>query len=184
MTTYLIQNTTLSSLADAIRNKTGKSESFTPAQMISEINNLSLNNNEREKEIVACTISNYINSDISKVGSYAFYNYSALTSVNLPNCSYVGSYAFCACLALTSINLPNCLYVGRSAFYGCSALTSVIILTSSVPVLQNSGVFYYTPLENSFYLGYYGSIYVKSSLLTSFKNATNWSYFSNRFVGI
>jgi hypothetical protein len=33
-------------------------------------------------------------------------------------------------------------------------------------------------------LGYFGSIYVPTSLLASYKTANNWTYFSSRFVGV
>jgi hypothetical protein len=36
----------------------------------------------------------------------------------------------------------------------------------------------------SSYLGYYGSFYVKESLLASWQAANNWSMYSERFVGL
>lgn len=45
-------------------------------------------------------------------------------------------------------------------------------------------IFYNTPMSSSTYLGYFGSIYVPSSLLNSYKTATNWTFYSNRMVGI
>jgi len=55
---------------------------------------------------------------------------------------------------------------------------------TSVPTLVNSNAFYSTPISNSTYIGTYGSIYVKSSMLNAFKTAQTWSAFSNRIVGI
>jgi len=55
---------------------------------------------------------------------------------------------------------------------------------TDVPTLSNSNVFSYTPVVDSSYIGTYGSIYVKSSMLDSFKTATNWSLYSNRMVGV
>jgi hypothetical protein len=45
-------------------------------------------------------------------------------------------------------------------------------------------VFDSTPMTKTSYLGYYGSIYVPSSLLASYKTATNWATYSSRMVGI
>lgn len=89
----------------------------------------------------------YYNNRVSMVGGYAFYSYSNLTSVNLPNCISVGvnafahcdsltyvklllckslmSYAFSNAFLLQSISLPNCLYVGNAAFAFCSTLKSI-----------------------------------------------------------
>jgi hypothetical protein len=46
----------------------------------------------------------------------------------------------------------------------------------------NSNAFSSTPI-GGYGLGA-GSIYVPTSLLTSYQTATNWTYFSSRFVGI
>ena len=50
----------------------------------------------------------------------------------------------------------------------------------------SSYVFAYTPISGSTTStgGVYGSIYVPTSLLTTYKNATNWVTLSARIVGI
>ena len=54
---------------------------------------------------------------------------------------------------------------------------------SSVCQLLNSSAFYSTPIGGySAEAGTYGSIYVPSSLVASYKAATNWTYFSSRIV--
>ena len=58
-------------------------------------------------------------------GDYAFYNCTALTSVDLPSATSIGSYAFSNCKALTSIDLPLATTIDDMAFYNCTALTSV-----------------------------------------------------------
>jgi len=55
------------------------------------------------------------------------------------------------------------------------------LLGSSVPSI-GAEIFKYTPITSSIYLGYYGSIYVLSSMLNSFKTATNWVTISDRIV--
>lgn len=50
---------------------------------------------------------------------------------------------------------------------------------------MNSNAFSSTPIGGyRTYAGQYGSIYVPTSMLTTYKTASNWSYFSSRFVGI
>lgn len=136
--------------------------------------------------------------------SYAFMNCSKLTSISLPqvtsiqdqvfmscaklsfisspNVTTIGSYAFGACFALTSISLPNITTIDSYAFRSCSALTSIYILTSTVPSLGGSTVFYATPIFSSTYTGSFGSIYVLSSMVSVFKAATNWSRISARIT--
>jgi hypothetical protein len=56
---------------------------------------------------------------------------------------------------------------------------------SSVCKLSHSNAFTSTPIGGySASAGTYGSIYVPASLLTAYKTATNWTYFSSRFVGV
>ena len=62
-----------------------------------------------------------------KIGGYAFYNCSRLTSLTLPaNITEIGDGAFSVCCRLTSLNLPaGITEIGSSAFSGCSELTSL-----------------------------------------------------------
>ena len=62
-----------------------------------------------------------------KIGKYAFYGCSGLTSLNLPaGITEIGEGAFYQCSGLTSLNLPDGITsIGDNAFEGCSGLTSL-----------------------------------------------------------
>ncbi len=62
-----------------------------------------------------------------KIGKYAFYGCSRLTSLNLPaGITSIGSSAFEGCSGLTSLTLPaGITSIGDYAFSGCSGLTSL-----------------------------------------------------------
>ena len=64
-----------------------------------------------------------------KIGDYAFYNCSRLTSLNLPDgITEIGENAFAHCSGLTSLTLPaGITSIGEYAFYGCSGLTSLTL---------------------------------------------------------
>ena len=69
------------------------------------------------------------NAPITKIGDWAFYDCSNLTSVTIPDrVTKIGSYAFKTCINLTSITIPDSVTtIGYAAFSGCSSLTSVTI---------------------------------------------------------
>ena len=64
-----------------------------------------------------------------KLGDYAFYGCSGLTSLTLPSgVTSIGYRAFEGCSGLTSLTIPSGVTeIGSSAFYGCSGLTSLTI---------------------------------------------------------
>ena len=73
-----------------------------------------------------------IESGATTIGNSAFYECSAITSVNIPDgVEDIGFYAFCGCTKLASVTLPNSLkFVGWYAFSDCPALTSVTVPNS------------------------------------------------------
>ena len=64
-----------------------------------------------------------------KIGDYAFYNCSSLTSVTIGNgVTSIGGWAFSRCSGLTSVTIGNGVTsIGSYAFSGCSNLTSITI---------------------------------------------------------
>ena len=64
---------------------------------------------------------------VTSIGSYAFQNYSGLTSLTIGNSvTSIGSYAFQSCSGLTSVTIGNSVTsIGSYAFQGCSGLTIV-----------------------------------------------------------
>jgi hypothetical protein len=119
----------------------------------------------------------------TSIGSWAFVSCTSLTSISFPECTSIGSSAFYGCTSLTSISFPECTSIGNSAFYNCTKLASLYFMGNTVPTLGRYA-FDNTPLSRSTYIGEYGSIYVRSDKLNSFKTATNWSRYSARMVGV
>ena len=115
----------------------------------------------------------------------AFYNASSLNYVSLPAVTNLNNSAFVYCRALQSISLPKISTINMYAFSACYKLTKIYLMNSSICKLPYSNAFMSTPIGGySKSAGTYGSIYVPASLLTSYKTATNWTYFSSRFIGI
>lgn len=93
-----------------------------------------------------------IESDITHIGDYAFWNFNSLTAVSIPatvktigvssfagcnslvsvtipeGAEEIGDNAFNECHALTSVNLPNSLKsIGGRAFFYCNELRTIVI---------------------------------------------------------
>ncbi|MCI5904580.1 MAG: leucine-rich repeat domain-containing protein [Oscillospiraceae bacterium] len=65
-------------------------------------------------------------SEVTNIGTYAFYYCSKLTSINLSACTSIGDYAF-ANTSLEKIILNLCESIGIRAFYFCNKLETAII---------------------------------------------------------
>lgn len=135
-----------------------------------------------------CTNASYISLPVlEKIsGSGVFANCSKIQSVTLPICSIISAITFRSCLSLRMASFPKLTsFTSTSNFMGCVNLISLYLMNSIVTTLSNSNAFSSTPIGGySTSAGIFGSIYVPSSLLTQYQTATNWSYFSSRFVGI
>lgn len=106
-----------------------------------------------------------------------------LNDVSIPKCSFVNQAAFRSCANLSRISIPMCEnIIGSSVFANCTTLEKVVLMSESVCLLSRTNAFASTPISNSSYLGYFGSIYVPASLVDSYKAATNWSAYADRIT--
>ena len=130
------------------------------------------------RKLVDKTVAS-VTSDASSVGSYAFRNCSALTTVDLPLVTSIGGNAFNGCSNLTTVDLPLVTSVGSYAFYNCKALTTVILRSETMCTLSNVNAFNSTPIKSGT-----GYIYVPSALVDSYKADSKWSTYANQFRAI
>ena len=88
-------------------------------------------------------------SGVTEIGEDAFWGCSGLTSITLPSgVTEIGDYAFDSCSGLTSITLPSGVTeISESAFYNCSGLTS-ITLPSSVTKIGETAFSYCSGLTS------------------------------------
>ena len=145
---------------------------------------------------VAASIGNYAFCQCSQltaasfpaavnIGVSAFCQCSQLTAVSFPAAVSIGISAFCQCSRLTTVSFPVAESIGSNAFSRCYTLVSLYLMSPSVASLARSNAFSSTPIAGySASTGQVGSIYVPASLLASYQAATNWTYFSSRFVGV
>lgn len=128
MAEYLIQSETLTSIADAIRTKTGGTGTLSPSQMASEIEGISASgeNHDMEDALIVKTVSgDYRNDRVTSIGTYAFGYCSSLVSVDFPVVTSISNQAFYMCRSLTNISFPMAKSIGTQAFGYCSVLASI-----------------------------------------------------------
>ena len=77
----------------------------------------------------------FICTSNDKLGDYAFYGCSGLTSLTIPSgVTKIGCYALSSCIGLTSLTLPSSVTaIGSQAFNACSELTSIYAYMEKLP---------------------------------------------------
>ena len=91
---------------------------------------------------------NDIEYSVLKIGDYAFFYCTGLTSIVIPaSVTSIGFEAFIACTGLTSVDIPNSVTsIGESAFSFCSGLTNIVIPNS---VTSIGGAAFYRCIRSS-----------------------------------
>ena len=81
-----------------------------------------------------------IETDVTRIGNYAFYQCNNLTSIDISNSVIdIGNYAFWNCNGLVEINIPDSIVsIGDCAFRYCGNLVSINIPDSVVSIGNTS----------------------------------------------
>ena len=160
--------------SNAFRNCTGLTTANFPA--CTSINTWAFDNcsNLTTVSFPACTF----------IDQQAFKSCTSLTTASFPTCTSIGALAFIGCTGLTTVSLPACTIIDLSAFASCYRLLSLYLTGSSVVTLVGINAFSSTPIGGytEYTGGVYGSIYVPSSMLASYKNYQTWKPLSSRIV--
>jgi hypothetical protein len=75
-----------------------------------------------------------------EIGTYAFSNCDALTTVSLPETTTIGNSPFYDCSVLETVSLPKAITIEPSAFDNCTSLTEVDL---PIATTIGDGVFFY-----------------------------------------
>lgn len=200
MSNVLIEASTMSNIANAIRAKTKKSDLILPRNMATEIEGIEVGGSyDLLNSVINKTVTDIvINTDI---GSYAFFSCGKINPIFGDNCDRIREYAFQNCGGLTEINtnkvtvissnafiglnkltkaiLPNVVELNNGVFANCKKITEVILRSSTICNLKSTGAFLNTPIAQGT-----GYIYVPKALLEQYKVATNWTLYATQFRAI
>lgn len=208
MANYMIQDTTLAGIADAIRGKTGGAEAIAVTDMAAQIAGVSSMPTVYSTPISGTTyFENHIIPDKETANTVGLVNLYA-SALNMKTV-YVGKNFVCGancfkdCAALeeatiagpaaaemfwNSKALKKCTLTetavisGNFTFDSCTSLETVIIRGDRVLELGYSNIFVgCSQYKNA---GGTGRIYVPASQLEAYKAATNWTAFADKFLAI
>ena len=192
MGSYVISESSLTQLANAIREKTGTSKQFSVADMIRAIRGIVSN---RDIDGIIERTSTEINIDyVTKIGASAFYGYTSLQSATFDSVRTIGNDAFNGCSSLVSIELPSLAILGARVFNNCTSLTTLDLRDSkltAIPANSFSGSslteiwlpssVFCSAVQNSFAGcplasgGSGGTIYVPSRYRTTYESNPGWA---------
>lgn len=145
MSKVFIEESTLSSIGNAIRAKTGKSELINPANMPTEISSITTGGSGAdENEIISKFVTGesfsgeFINNEIEYI-RYGAFAQTHITKVDCPKVEVINGYAFNDCTKLTSINFPKVIQMNGHCFSYC---TSLIEAKFQSPISIEAYIFY------------------------------------------
>ena len=151
-----------------------------------------------EDAIITRTLTEYSNDRVTKIGDYAFYGNKSMKSASFPNVTTIGegSFNYCNsleifnfpkltsiaysalrnCISLTSLDFSELTSISYTAFANCTNLCTFILRSNNVCNLSEIQAFTNTPINSGT-----GYIYVPSTLIDTYKTATNWVTFADQF---
>lgn len=127
--------------------------------------------------------------EVVQVDDSSFMSCVKLSNIKFPKACIIGSRAFANCQLLQKIIISNknaaTTGIGKNAsinagaFMSCGNLAALIIKHPAVIPLSNSNALSGTPIETSS-----ARIYVPRSLVSAYKEATNWSVYAAKIYAI
>ena len=142
MANVLVEETSLSNIASAIREKNGGSATYKPGEMAAAISNLPTGGSSEDEILTRSGSGEYVNDRIETLGGGAFYqtNYSTITLSNVKVMDGASIIRFNN--NLTELNLPalttiTCTYTepSKSTKYGMQISNNSSLTTLNLPNL-------------------------------------------------
>lgn len=117
---------------------------------------------------------------VTNISNSGFRGQAYLQSVRFPKVASSSTDGMRECTALACVDLPVATSIAAGTFNGCTSLETLILRgTSKVCTLANVSA-----LTNTLIAGGTGYVYVPSSLVASYKSASNWSTYAAQIRAI
>lgn len=166
----------LEKIGDAIRYAEGSKDLIPVIEMADRIKARA----DIEDSIVENTIIEYVNDRAANIGAYSIQRKPNMEFVSFEKAVAINGNAFYACPKLTTAIFGNAGAIGANCFYSCTSLNALVIKrTDRYCALMSSGALSNTPISNG-----KGYVFVPSTLVDTYKTATNWSAYTDQIVAI
>lgn len=116
---------------------------------------------------------------VKSMGTMVFYSCTSLEAIDLPSLTTTGVQGIRNCSKLVKADLGSPSSLAGLLFGGCSSLETLIIRTTKLCTLGATSAVSDTKIASGS-----GYVYVPSTLVNSYKAATNWSTYANQFRAI
>ena len=130
MSEYIADSAALTHTADRIRAKTGGTDPITwdAAKGFGDaVDGIPAGaGTDYFKQMLAGSMTEYIDNESTKAGPYSFAEQVQLTTVSMPEVTNIGNHCFLDCRKLTSIYFPKLVVLLYNAFRNCSSLTEFV----------------------------------------------------------
>lgn len=197
MAKYLVNDSSLAAVADAIRTKGGTTEQLSfPGGFVSAVEGIQAGGGgDVSGSILDGSITEYSNSSLKTIRNGGF-QATKLVSADLPNVTAIGENSFSQCNKLKSVNIPRVTGVQKAAFQGCSSLVffdlhnvslfvqlafyactkltyMVLRKTDGIATLGNQNALGDTKFFGN--ISGTGYVLVPTASISQYQQATNWS---------
>lgn len=181
-------NEKMTAIADAIRAKTGGTDTLTLDAMATEIESIESGGDSTDTlvEYLCGNYTDIVDEKTTALPTYIFAYSNMLTSYVGKCVVKMGAQCFRANSSVTKVDFhtdfkedANTYNIPVATFYGCSALTTLILRGGSVIQLDGVNAFTNSPIANGT-----GYIYVPSALVEDYKAATNWTTYADQIRAI
>ena len=154
---YMIQENTLTEIANALRNKLVYKD--IASALISDRNKI---------------VSMEIPDSVKSISRHAFSDCTSLESITIPNSvTIIGSYAFRGCTSLESLTIPDSVtMMDFGICIGCDNLTDMYLHPTTPPTLGATNAISTATT----------TIHVPVGCGDAYKTATNWSAYADIIV--
>lgn len=121
--TTIIKDETLAAIGNAIREKTGKTNKLTPAEMATEIAGITTGG-DTLNDYLAGTLKAFKNDEVTSIKYHFFQGKENLEAVSCKSATTVEDGGFDGCSSLKKVALPSLTTIKDFAFNNCYSLTS------------------------------------------------------------